>query len=256
MFETVRAIRKLFCFAMMCIIAVIVQPPALLLFKGKYAYHMTPLWHKILCKIFNIKVIINGQTERHAQTLFVSNHVSYLDIPVLASTIPASFIAKQEVKSWPVLGILATLQQTVFISRDKHNALAGQQAINNILQNKTNLILFPEGTSTDGTTVYPFKSSLFSLAFQENTEKLFIQPVTLNIIEINHKQIKLQQDRDLYAWHINMDIPLAKHLWGFAKSSGAVISLDLHPVIQPKAFSNRKTLAKHCHNTVSNGLKI
>jgi len=117
------------------------------------------------------------------------------------------------------------------------------------------LVIFPEGTSTDGREVVPFKSSLFSIIMKEERRDIWIQPVTISMCSVDGKDVTTQDLRDLYAWHIKMDTPLGEHLWRFARSAGAHISVEFHPVLRAGDFSDRKTLAKTCYNTVSNGLK-
>ncbi len=250
-----RAILKFVLFAMLCVAVIILQSIILLFHRGKYAYMLPKLWQIAVCKLFQIKVETEGHICTQGQTLFVSNHISYLDIPVIGSIITGSFIAKKDVKGWPVFGFLSTLQQTIFISRDREDAAEGKKKLDAALQEGKNLIVFPEGTSTEGVNVLPFKSSLFSIAMQDNARNLLIQPVTLNIEAVGGYKPQSQNDRDLYAWHVNMDTPLGLHLWRFAKTNGASVKLIFHPPEQPKEFENRKTLAKHCHNAVSNGLK-
>lgn len=222
--------------------------------KGKYAYILPYIWQKFTCRIFSINLIISGTPHVKAQTIYVGNHVSYLDIPVIGSVLKASFVAKKDVASWPVFGFLSKLQQTAFISRERADASKGKQTLNTMLNQGKSLIIFAEGTSTDGREVLPFKSSLFSVAIQDTLPNIYIQPITLRMKTTNNKEIITQDDRDLYSWHRDMDTPLGPHLWRFAKSRGATISLKFHPEIKAHDFSNRKTLAKACHNTVSIGL--
>ena len=100
--------------------------------------------------------------------LLVCNHLSYVDILVLSSLTPALFVAKSEVKSWPVFGWFARLAGTVFANREKRTQ-AGQTAdeIEVALRSGVLVILFPEGTSSDGQSVLPFKSSLLAPAARQ-----------------------------------------------------------------------------------------
>ena len=116
------------------------------------------------------------------------------------------------------------------------------------------LIIFPEGTSSDGRDVLPFKSSLFSIALGEQAQKqeLFVQPVTVSLLAVNGAEPTAQDIRDLYAWHGDMTLP--PHLWQFAKSRGATIKLTFHPPYRAATFDDRKVLANKCQNDVLNGL--
>ncbi len=246
---------KFLAFILTCLVLVPLQLLVLLFHRGPHAYILTMLWHKIICKIFRIKVVVKGTPAHNKQVFFVSNHISYLDIPVVATVLKASFVAKKDVQSWPVFGFLSRLQQTAFISRTRTDAKREKNALENMLRENKSMILFPEGTSTEGVEVLPFKSSLFSLALGEGRENLMIQPFTISMLGINGKKPENQNERDIYAWHINMDTPLHIHLWRFAKNKGATICLNFHDLVDPKQNNDRKVLAKTCHDAVASGLE-
>ena len=246
---------KILLFFLWCLLAVPLQLILMVFHKGPYSYSIPYIWHKGVCVIFGIKVQVYGSPERKNQTLFVSNHLSYLDIPVIGSVLKASFVAKKDVASWPVFGFLSKLQQTAFIDRSRSAAAKEANALDTMIAKGKSLIIFPEGTSTDGRSVLPFKSSLFSLALQQNDKNLLIQPFTILMQSIDKKAPKSQEIIDLYSWHRDMDTELPAHLWGFAKSKGAVISLHFHDTLKTLDFQDRKTLAKVCQEHVSNELE-
>ncbi len=246
---------KFLFFILLCLVVVPTQLVVLLLHKGNGAYIMPWLWQKAVCKIFRINIQITGTPYTDTQTIYIGNHISYLDIPAVGSILRASFVAKKDVASWPVFGFLSKLQQTAFISRSREDAKKEKHALDTMLDEGKSLIIFPEGTSTDGCEVLPFKSSLFSIAYKEGLEDIRIQPITINMTRVDKREIKTQDDRDIYSWHLNMDTPLEKHLWRFALSRGATISLNFHDVLKASDLKDRKTLAKACYNAVSNGLK-
>lgn len=253
--DVIKAVIKFLLFAVATTIVVGLQIIVLFFHKGKYAYLIPYLWQNAVCLIFGIKIDVTGTPHRSSQTIYVSNHISYLDIPAIGSVLKASFVAKKDVESWPVFGFLSKLQQTAFISRDRADAKKEKHALDTMLDEGKSLIIFAEGTSTDGRDVRPFKSSLFSIALKENLPDILIQPVTVKMIKTDGKEIKTQEDRDIYSWHIDMDTPMHEHLYRFAKSKGAEIQVIFHDPIKANEFSDRKTLAKLCHNTVSNGLE-
>ena len=252
--KKLKASVKFLLFALLTLPIVALQSLLLLIHTGKGAYILPWLWQNAVCLIFRIKVKITGAPYTDKQTIYVSNHISYLDIPVIGSLLRASFVAKKDVASWPVFGFLSTLQQTAFISRDRADATKAKNDLDQMLNDGKSLIIFPEGTSTDGREVVPFKSSLFSIAMKEELTDIYIQPITLKMETVDKKTLETQADRDLYSWHINMDAPLADHLWLFAKSKGAEISLNFHRPVKAHDFENRKTLAKSCYDSVSSGL--
>ncbi len=103
----------------------------------------------------------------HAPTLIVSNHVSWLDICVLASVVPVRFVAKSDVRRWPLVGSLASGVGTIFIERrNPLDTVRTNRAIVQALTRGEYVAMFPEGTSTDGTEIKPFHASLFQPALE------------------------------------------------------------------------------------------
>lgn len=252
--RTAGAVVKLTLFGLLTLAIIPPQLCLLLVHRGPLAYVIPRLWHRGVCRIFGLRFTVIGVPLRGAQTLFMSNHLSYLDIPVIGSVLIASFVAKKEVESWPVFGFLSKLQQTAFIDRRRTAISEEKAAIDSRLANGRSLILFPEGTSTDGRGVLPFKSSLFALALDSSNSALWLQPLTVRLDSVDGRPPLTQTDRDLYAWHRDMDTELPAHLWLFANTSGAQISLIFHPPVKAADHSDRKVLAKLCHDAVSNGL--
>jgi len=152
----------------------------LLKFFPKMNPYVFPQWyHRLCCRIFCIRIITEGNIERDGQVVYISNHTSYLDIPVIASTLRTAFIAKLDVASWPLFGTLGRLQRTLFINRARTEVAREKDAFIKRLEEPLPLVLFAEGTSTIGEKVVPFKSSLFE-SFLGRDVKL--QPMTLSII--------------------------------------------------------------------------
>ena len=120
-------------------------------------------WARFTAWLAGCRVTIRGQPPTHG--LCVSNHLSYLDIPVYGSVAPMTFVSKQEVLAWPLFGHWAAMCGTLFIKRERKGDVAEvgeQMAV--VLRAKVPLVVFPEGTSSGGDTVLPFKSSLFQPA--------------------------------------------------------------------------------------------
>jgi 1-acyl-sn-glycerol-3-phosphate acyltransferase len=233
-------------------------PPQMLVLafhKGKHAYTIPFLWENGVRSIFQIRYMIEGVPLRGHQVFFMSNHLSYLDVPLLGSILKASFVAKSEVENWPVFGFLSKLQQTEFIERKRTAITRETGKLAAKIANGRSLILFPEGTSTSGYEVEPFKSSLFTLALSSGNDDIFVQPVTINLLKVNGTVPATKDERDLYAWPRDLDMELPPHLFRFAKTSGADLRVTFHPPVRARDFTDRKVLAKTCHDSVSNGLK-
>ncbi len=129
----------------------------------RYGGLIPPLFHRFLCRVLGVRVRVHGAPPpKGASALIAANHVSWLDIPVVTSQGHASFVAKSEIAGWPGVGILARLQRTIFIDRSRRThtgEVAG--AMGERIGRGERIVLFPEGTTGDGTRVLPFRSSLF-----------------------------------------------------------------------------------------------
>src|SRR5213078_2211372 len=122
-------------------------------------------WCRFACRVLGIRITTHGSMP--SSGLLVSNHLSYLDIVVLSSIRPCVFVAKRDVARWPLFGWLAHAAGTIFV--DRQRPLASAFAVNRIhaaIATGLPVVLFPEGTSSDGATVLPFKSSLLESAVQ------------------------------------------------------------------------------------------
>lgn len=248
---------RLFLFSLNCIFIVVTQWPLLRFYRGKYSFILPRYWQKFATAIFGVKVRVHGTPYDAKQTLYISNHISYIDIPTLGSVVRGVFVARADLAGWPLFGFLATLQQTAFISRDKQNARAEKENLERLIREGKNMILFAEGTSTNGTSVMPFKSSLFALVFDDNgkARDLMVQPVTIAVAEINGQPVERGPGplRDMYTWH--GDMTLGPHIMQLAAAKGAVVDITFHPPRDPAAYNgDRKALAADCYNDVAGAM--
>lgn len=181
-------------------------------------------------RIFNLKIQAGGDIP--ANGLLISNHVSYVDILVLVSLAPAMFVAKREVKSWPVMGFLAQLGGTLFIDRQRRTQVGEvNNEIENALKAGALVIIFPEGTSSDGKTVLPFKSSLLEPATQKK-----------HPLSISHIQYTLQNgeaDEEVCYWGDDVFFP---HLLNLLSKRNVRASVRFAPI--KKHSVDRKELAQ------------
>ncbi|MCL2473346.1 MAG: 1-acyl-sn-glycerol-3-phosphate acyltransferase [Alphaproteobacteria bacterium] len=207
-----------------------------------FAYKAARFAHKYLYIISGLRINIIGTPSKTAPTLFASNHVSYLDIPVLGYIVLCRFIAKSEVAAWPVFGFLSKLQNTIFIERKPAQSLEQKNELLESIENKDNLVFFPEGTSSNGESVLPFKSSLFSITETAKKEGLhmLVQPVSIVLRKINGKPVTTE-DRAIYAWY--GDMTLVPHLLKVWQQKSIDVDVIFHEVLDPYSFENRKTLA-------------
>jgi 1-acyl-sn-glycerol-3-phosphate acyltransferase len=182
--------------------------------------HVLPVWfHRILLTLFNVRVIEHGTPPTDAPTIVLSNHVSWLDIPVVGSLHPLSFIAKSEVEGWPVVGLFAKLQRSVFIDRQRRKATAEvNDALAHRLVKGEAIVLFAEGTTSDGNRLLPFRSSLVGAAqtalMHDSVERVFLQPLAISYTRRNGLPVT-RRERPFIAWYGDMD--LAPHLKMFLR---------------------------------------
>lgn len=207
-------------------------------------------YHKACCRIMGLKVRVIGEPAKSRPALFVSNHASYLDIPVLGSVVPVSFIAKTEVAQWPGYGWLAKLQRTVFVDRRRNTTLQQRDSLHARLAAGDALMLFPEGTSNDGNRILPFRSALLSVA-EAAEGPLAIQPVSIAYTSVNGVPLGWGL-RPLVAWYGGME--LGGHLWRFSRLGQVEVVVQFHPEARMGDFPSRKELTRHCSEAVAGGV--
>jgi 1-acyl-sn-glycerol-3-phosphate acyltransferase len=216
--------------------------------------HRLPLlYHRVCLWVFDLKLVVIGRPSTVRPTLFVSNHTSYLDIEVLGALIPGSFVAKTEVAGWPLFGVLAKLQETVFVNRTvRQDAMRQGVTLAGRLAAGDSLILFPEGTSSDGNRVLPFKTALFGVASQRIDDRpLQVQPVSVTAVALDGIPLG-RVLRPIYAWY--GDMSLGPHLWQLAKLGGVTVIVEFHPPLTVEAVGSRKALAEACRQAIQGGV--
>jgi len=220
---------------------------------GWRARNSFPVWyHRRCCRLLGFRVVRRGKPVPDGPVLFVSNHCSYLDITVLGSLVPASFVAKTEVGQWPLFGALAKLQRSVFVDRQSFRAVKQRDEMSARLEAGDSLILFPEGTSSDGNRVLPFKSSLLSVAeLEPGGQPLTVQPVSIAYTMLDGLPMG-RYLRPFFAWYGDMD--LVSHLWQWAGLGRLTVVVRFHEPVTLARFSSRKALSEHCYVVISRGM--
>jgi 1-acyl-sn-glycerol-3-phosphate acyltransferase len=204
--------------------------------------------HRLAARIIGLRVRCIGQPSAAPSTLFVSNHVSYFDIIALGSIVPACFVAKADVARWPIFGFLAQVCRTLFIDRQASDPRGQIDTIRRRLDTAESLVVFPEGTSSDGSRVLPFKSTLFAAV---EREPVVVQPISIRYTRLNGIPIG-RAYRPFYAWFGDMD--LAPHLWSALSLGAAEVVIRFHEPTKASDFPNRKALAEHCHRRITQGV--
>ncbi len=226
----------------------------LVLFRcHRLAARLPRFYHRLVCRILGITVERRGAPDAAGPALFVANHVSYLDVEILGASLPASFISKADVASWPFFGWLARLQRSVFVDRKIRSVKFQRDSIERRLAAGDNLILFPEGTSGDGLHLLPFKSSLFA-AVEEAAQRhdTAVQPVSLAYTRLDGMPLG-RFYRPFFAWYGDME--LAPHLWAMLSLGRLTAVVTFHPPAHARDFASRKELAEYCRRMVASGLE-
>lgn len=217
------------------------------------ARHFPHWYHRQVCKLLGVRLTVEGEVECERPVLLVSNHTSWLDIPVLSAVAPVSFIAKREVSRWPFVSSLARLQRTVFVDRERRGAVGDttSEIMTRLGQGDT-IVLFAEGTSSDGNRVLPFKTSLFAAAKPagkggEPSRGAVVQ--TLSMVYTRLHGIPLgREDRPLVGWFGDMDMP--SHAWQLLKAGPLDVRIRIGRPIPLDSFRDRKDLARKSEDQV------
>ena len=221
-----------------------------LLLRRSWVAELPRFYHRRCCRILGLDVRQIGDRADARPVLFAANHVSYLDITVLGSLIPGSFVAKSEVAGWPLFGWLAKLQRSVFIDRQVRSTARQRDAIAERLAAGDALILFPEGTSGDGNFILPFKSALFGVVF-DREQPVVVQPVSVAYTRLDGLPIGRMM-RPLIAWYGDME--LTPHLWQLLGLGIIEAVVEFHPPVPVADFASRKALADHCRQRIVSGV--
>lgn len=168
------------------------------------------LWHRLTLRLLGVRVRTQGAPAAGRPLMFAANHVSWLDIVVLGSLQGVHFVAKSEMRHWPVLGTFARLQRSVFVERDRRRT-SPQQAreLADRLADGDPMVLFAEGTTGDGNRVLPFNSTLFGagdLALAgERAGRILVQPVAIAYARRGGLLLD-RRERTALAWIGDMDL--------------------------------------------------
>ncbi len=208
---------------------------------------VTPFITQFVCRnafrILGMGYRTSGELMRE-QGAVVANHTSWLDIFALNARKRVYFVSKAEVAKWPGIGWLARATGTVFIERDRKKAREQTKVFETRLKAGHKLLFFPEGTSTDGLRVLPFKTTLFEAFFtKELREFMYVQPVTVVFHAPDGRPARF------YGWWGDMDFGphLLKTLGAHKQGS---VELIYHAPAKVSDFENRKALAAHCEEAV------
>lgn len=221
-------------------------------FNLKIRRRLPRLWHRVACWVLGLRVRVHGTPEPKRPLLLAANHASWKDILVLGSVADVVYIAKAEVRGWPVFGILARLQATIFVEREQRQKTGDQ--VGEIAQRLTAgeiVVLFPEGTTSDGNRLMEIKTSLFGAAASAVPHApegvVCIQPVSIAYTGV-HGMAMGRFHRPLAAWP--GDIALLPHLMGVAREGAVDVDVDFGERVDYSRASNRKQVSREVETRI------
>lgn len=202
------------------------------------------VWSRALLALCGVRMRCQGRPVLDGPVLWVSNHVSWLDIFVINAVRCTSFIAKSDIRRWPVIGVLVAWAGTLFIDRRQRHAVreAGRQ-IRRCFERGDAVGLFPEGTTTDGMDVRPFHAGLFEAALQAGVR---VQPVALRFL--HHGQ---RTGRFAFVG----EQTLVGNLWVLLGARGVVIEAEFLAPIIPDPAAGRAELARRAHQAIAGAVR-
>jgi 1-acyl-sn-glycerol-3-phosphate acyltransferase len=249
----VRVIRRGLAVLAWTLPAMLIQAVCLVL-PGRAKVGFAQVYWAVFARLIGIRVRVIGSAARRdagRPVIYVSNHSSWIDIPVVGGVLDGCFVAKTDVGSWPVIGTIARLGRTVFVSRSRSSTGRERDIMRAVLKAGDNLILFPEGTSSDGSRVLPFRTSFFAAAEAGDPADLpLIQPVSVVYDRLGGLPAG-RACRPVFAWYGDMDI--ASHFWRLTQHIGLRATVLLHTPLDPARFADRKALSQAVWQIVADG---
>lgn len=207
-------------------------------------------YYRVLARLLRLRVRVVGNPVRDKPVLFVSNHVSWLDIVAIGSIQPVAFVAKSEVRKWPLVGITAVMQRTVFVERQRRRQTgdAVSQMVDR-LKGGTPIVLFAEGTSSDGNRVLPFRSALLGaveMAAEDGLPGLLIQPTAIGYTASQGISLGRHR-RPLAAWYGDLDF--MPHIRTLIEKTALDAVISFGPPMAAGAGLARKTISRQLELT-------
>ena len=199
-------------------------------------------WAAKFLRVVGVRVVQQG-VPRPGAKLLVANHISFLDILALDAVVPARFVAKSEVRHWPVFGAFATGSGTLYIQRERpRNALRVMHQMAEALQAGETVAIFPEGTTADGQVLLPFHANLLQGAIATATP---VQPVALRYFDAEHAVSP--------AVLFLGETTLLQSLWSVACAEGLAVRVSVLPAIAV-AHADRRRLAERLRGEIEAAL--
>lgn len=196
-------------------------------------------------KAFNIEVEVNNAPSNGKRFLIVSNHLGFIDIFAIASSVPTLFVTSVEMKETPVLGLITEMGACMYVERRSRTNLHNEiKEIEAALNDGFNVVVFPEGRSTNGEKVLPFKKSLLMAC---SSSEANVMPVVINFNFINGEPMN-GKFRDWVCWYD--DLPFAAAVWNASQINQCKMSLSFLNEVHVNGDSNHRDIADHAQRQV------
>jgi len=210
-------------------------------------------YSRAVCALLDVRITVNGTPPQHHAVLILANHVSWLDILAITATVPVIFVAKSEVRRWPLIGWVARARGTVFVERDRRRQTA--EAVADIAQHLADgqsIVLFAEGTSSDGNRVLPFRPALVgalreALAQVDAGKRIAVQPLSVGYTGLLGLPMG-RQHRPIVAWYGDRD--LLPHLKEFLRRGAVDVTLSWGEPVEHENAADRKAVVRSLETAV------
>jgi lyso-ornithine lipid O-acyltransferase len=211
------------------------------------------LYHGLVCSILGVRITTVGRRADAGPLLIVSNHVSWLDVCVITAVAPVVFVAKREVAAWPVFGLLARLQRSVFVDRERrHKTREVNSEIGRRLAGGDPVVLFAEGTSSDGSHVLAFRTALIgaagdAIAGAADVDQAFIQPLSIAYTAVRGLPLG-RANRSRVAWYGSAS--LLPHVRQLVAQGAIDVTVSWGSPVHYDRSCDRKTVARRLEHRV------
>ena len=211
---------------------------ACLCVRGNAKVRFAQIYWRGVAFIMGLHLSVKGEVTSARPVVFIANHCTWIDIIALGAVLPGCFVAKGDIANWPFISWIAKLGRTIFVSRSKATVERERDGLTARLAAGDNIILFPEGTTSDGMRILPFQSSFLAIA--QAPSNPVIQPVTIVYDRLDGLPVQ-RWDRPLISWYGDMD--MASHYPSIARRKSLRATMIIDPAIPAGTFPNRKALS-------------
>jgi lyso-ornithine lipid O-acyltransferase len=248
-------LRTAFVLSVFALVTVVLMPVQWLAvaLKRPLCRRVPVFYHRFVCRLLGVRVRASGAPVSDRPLLIVANHSSWMDISIITSLAPVVFVAKSEIARWPFFGLLAKLQRSVFVDRNRRHRTADVNAeIARRLAEGDPVVLFGEGTSSDGNRVLPFRTALIgsardALAEAEHVRRVWLQPMSLAYTGLLGLPVG-RQHRHAVAWYGGMS--LWPHLVGVCQRGALDVVVTWGEPVAFDEATDRKQVARELETRV------